>query len=139
MTQQFGFQICDEQPLSGQFAKAEIYLGSYSESFLSDLAVWSKEDYLIHWNKTCKRLMEGASTAVFCTSYSPKSLTVWPVQKRGSDLLIFNYICSEDELLISDFQILFKSELGAFPDDDDMELSKWIVPIELLTVSINCQ
>ena len=127
----FGIEFSDRASLNG-FAKAKLFLGEYEEQIWCDTTIWSVDNYRDHWIDGRERLISGLSPVVFCSSLSKKSLTVWPAKIQGADLVVFNFVCSRDEMILSGLNIEFGLDSDPLPDDDDDEISRWNIPLRLL-------
>jgi hypothetical protein len=122
----------------GESAYGQIRLGSFDEKFLSLLTFWSREDYVAHWHRSIKLIVEGQHKSCLITSIADpavaKRLYWWPCY-RLEDVVVFqNQILFFDPLpnrfdLADPYKSISDRETVS---EDGSAISEWSVPIAML-------
>lgn len=114
-------------------ASGRMILGKTMEDFLSNLALWSKEDYKSHWKRELKALFEGAPKVALIVSFNDPeaawNMEIWPVYRDGEYAHFQNHFPLYSDLP-RDFKIMelssYIKDRATFTEDGD-QISEWRV------------
>jgi len=110
-------------------------LGKCEEEFLANLSVWSKAEYLSHWLRELKALVEGSSKVALVVSYGDprfaSNFEIWRVYRDGEWAHFQNQLPWYDSLPanvdVSKMSRYIQDR--ATMSDDSEHISEWHVPM----------
>lgn len=122
------------QPPQG-YAAGTLTLGDFSEIVFSDLSIWSKEQYLEHWQASARDALKGGEYNLFCSSLGKKSADIW-ISFSGDGTFRFYHLM----MLMSQIRILDdKLIVSVDPSLEEGEIdfgSRWIVPAPYISCNL---
>ena len=117
----------------GNELRGEIEIGDFKEAVVIPISYWSKLDYISHWQRAVKILLDGdesARTALITEMYDPENalyINCWPIYREGEIVYVHNRLLFTKDLPES-FDL---EEIGKYMDDreatdeDGNRISEW--------------
>jgi len=112
-----------------------LVMAGRSERFISNLALWDKNDYESHWRRELKSIIDGKNRVAIITCYNDPAhsteMEIWPAYRDDGMVRMQNHLLSYIDLP----QGFAVSEVSSYLEDrqvideDGNKLSEWSVTI----------
>jgi hypothetical protein len=120
----------------GYAVYSNIRLGNSTETFVTSLVNWTREQYEQQWIKACRRMIGGSSQSALIASYVEPSMSEflvwWPLYREGGIVHVQNCLLIYSELsnpFTIDDPWPFVQERQVLTGDG-LEVSEWDIQIQ---------